>query len=239
MLLPTTLSDNAEEGIRMQISADHHAGQNAQLEAWLWATPNSRRISILFAELGLDYRVHPVNIRQREQFAPEILALNPYGKLPIVRWRDAGGTHVLAESGAIMLHFADSAPQLLPQAGPDRDLVLQWFFFAMTSLGPMTGQAHHWCFLTPEPAPAAAAHAVAQVRRAYAVLEAQLDQTGRGLCGDFSLADVAAYPWVAEHGWARIELADYPATARWLDRVARRDSVAQGMAVPAGARLEG
>ena len=208
------------------------------LEAWLWATPNSRRVSLLFAELGLEYRVHPVNIRQREQFAPEVLALNPYGKLPIVRWREAGEERVLTESGAILLHFGAAVPALFPGEGMARAEVLQWFMFAMTSLGPMTGQAHHWTELAPEKPPAARAHSVALARRAYDVLEARLEETGAFLAGAHSLADIAAYPWVAVHDWAAIELADFPATAAWLDRVAARPATAAGMAVPHGARLE-
>lgn len=210
----------------------------ADLEAWLWATPNSRRVSILFEELGLEYAVHPVNIRRKEQFAPEILALNPYGKLPIVRWREGGQTRVLTESGAILLHFGTAAPALLPQDGASRARVLQWLMFAMTSLGPMTGQAHHWTELAAEKSPVAEAHSLAAVNRAYRVLEQQLTDTGEGLAGGYSLADIAAYPWVAVHEWARIALADYPAISAWLDRMATHPAVLRGMAVPQGARLE-
>lgn len=209
-----------------------------RLEAWLWATPNSRRVSLLFAELGLDYVVHPVNIRQREQFAPEILALNPYGKLPIVRWRGTGEVRVLNESGAILLHFGEASGELFPASSALRAEVLQWLMFALTSLGPMTGQAHHWTQLAPEKPAVARDHSLALVRRAFGVLEARLAATGDCLAGTFSLADIAAYPWVAVHDWAAIDLAEYPATADWTARIAARPATARGMAVPEGARLE-
>lgn len=209
-----------------------------ELEAWLWATPNSRRVSLLLEELGLSYQVHPVNIRKQEQFAPDILALNPYGKLPILRWREGGRQQVMSESGAILLCFAEQSGQFLPPAGEARAQVLQWFMFAMTSLGPMTGQAHHWTALAPEKPQAAQQHSLALARRAYGVLHGHLAQGEGFLAGEFSLADIAAYPWVAVHDWAQIDLADYPAIAAWMARVEARRATARGMAVPHGARLE-
>jgi GST-like protein len=214
-----------------------------ELEAWLWATPNSRRVSLLLEELGLSYHVHPVNIRRQEQFAPDILALNPYGKLPILRWREGGEHRVMSESGAILLYFAEQSGRLLPSDGKARAQALQWFMFAMTSLGPMTGQAHHWTELASEKPLAAQQHSLALARRAYGVLEGHLAPNHRAqgegfLAGAFSLADIAAYPWVAVHDWAQIDLADYPAIAAWMARVEERPATARGMAVPHGARLE-
>jgi len=208
----------------------------SNLEAYLWATPNSRRVSILFETLGLEYRVHPVDIRAQEQFSPEILALNPFAKLPIVAWTEADAQHVMTESGAIMLHFCRHAPDLLPVDGPPREAVLVWFMTAMTSIGPMTGNAHHWTSLAPERPTAAANHHMALVRRAYSVLERQL-ATHDYLAGAYSLADIAAYPWVAVHDWAKIDLGDYPAIESWMIRVAERPAVIRGMQVPDGASL--
>lgn len=207
------------------------------LEAYVWATPNSRRVSILFEELGLKYKVHPVNIRAREQFAPEILALNPYGKLPIVTWSEQGEQHVLSESGAILLHFGQHDPGILPDGGAAREAVLMWMMMAMTSLGPMTGNAHHWTSLAPERSDIAIQHHLALVHRAYAVLEQQL--TGHEyLAGEhYTLADISAYPWVAVHDWAKIDLAEFPAMARWLAQVGQRPAVVRGMLVPALAIL--
>lgn len=207
------------------------------LEAYLWATPNSRRVAILFEELGLEYKVHPVNIRAREQFAPEILALNPYGKLPIVTWREQGKAHVMTESGAILLRFGEHDPAILPPSGVAREGVLMWLMMAMTSLGPMTGNAHHWTSLAPERSEIAREHHAALVRRAYAVLEQQLTDHEYLVEDHYTLADIAAYPWVAVHDWANIDLAEFPAIARWMEQVGQRPAVARGMLVPNGAVL--
>lgn len=207
------------------------------LEAYLWATPNSRRISILFEELGLAYKVHPINIRAREQFAPEILALNPYGKLPIVTWRERGEQHVMAESGAILLHFGEADPAILPASGASREAVLVWLMMAMTSIGPMTGSAHHWTSLAPERSDIAMQHHLALVGRAYAVLEQRLTQCDYLAGESYSLADIAAFPWVAVHDWAHIDLAEFPAVGRWLARVGERPAVSRAMTVPQGASL--
>lgn len=207
------------------------------LEAYLWATPNSRRVSILFEELGLKYKLHPVNIRAREQHAPHILALNPYGKLPIVTWREQGQQHIMTESGAILLHFGQFDAKLFPAGGTAREAVLVWLMMAMTSLGPMTGNAHHWTSLAPERSEIAREHHVALVSRAYAALEQQLTCQDYLAGDDYTLADIAAYPWVAVHEWAAIDLIEFPAIDRWLARVGQRRAVSRGMLVPHGAFL--
>jgi GST-like protein len=202
-----------------------------------WATPNSQRVSILLEELGLDYAVRGVNIRAGEQRAPEILALNPYGKVPIlVERRDGVAPLVLFESGAILLHLAETHGRLLP-AGEARAATLAWLMVALTSLGPMTGQAHHWTELAPDKPAAASAHHVGLVTRVYRLLEARLAAVPYLAGAEYTLADIAAYPWVARHGWAAQSLADYPAVAGWFARLGERPAVARGMAVPAGARL--
>lgn len=209
----------------------------SQLEAYLWATPNARRVSILFEELGLGYTVHGINIRARQQFSPEILALNPYGKIPVVTWVEDGERRTMFESGAILLAFGSHDSSLLPPCGSGRDLVLTWFMVAMTSIGPMTGNAHHWTALAPDRPAAATAHHVALVERAYALLEQRLADHDY-LAADYSIADIAAYPWIAVHDWANIELGEYPAIERWFGRVGARPAVARGMQVPRGAKLE-
>lgn len=208
------------------------------LIAWLWATPNSNRVSILFEELGLEYEVKGVNIRRREQFAPDLLAMNPYGKIPVVAWREAGAQRSLFESGAILIDFAEHAGRLLPETGAERASCLAWLMLALTGLGPMTGQAHHWTDLAPEKPEAAVQHSVNAVRRIYRVLDDRL-ATARFLADDYTIADIAAYPWIARHDWATLALADYPHLARWADEVSQRSAVQRGMAIPQGARLEG
>jgi GST-like protein len=208
-----------------------------ELTAYLFATPNSHRVSILLEELGLAYRVVPVNIRKREQFAPDLLALNPYGRVPIVTWHDGTGRRVLFESIAILECFADAAGRLLPRSGPARADTLAWSMVAATSLGPMIGQAHHWHDLASEPNPAAAAHTRSLVARACRVMDRRLAETEH-LAGDYSIADIAAFPFVARLAWARLDRADYPNLSRWHDLLAARPAVRRGVAVPDGVRLD-
>jgi GST-like protein len=207
------------------------------LTAWLWATPNSNRISVLFEELGLAYRVVGVNIRKKEQFAPEIVALNPYGKVPIVRWQDQQGEHVLFESGAILLDFADRHGRFLPSDRTLRQVTLSWLMVALTGLAPTMGQAHHWTDLAPEKSDAAVAHSVAAVKRVYRLLDQRLEQSAF-LADAYSIADIAALPWIARSHWATLDLADYPHLRRWHDELMARPAVQRGMAIPVGARLE-
>lgn len=202
----------------------------AMLHFYGWATPNSQRVSIMLEECGLQYVVTGVNIRAREQFAPEILALNPYGKIPIL----VEDGKALFESGAILLHLAERHGVLL---GKDRASMLSWLMVALTSLGPFTGQAHHWTELAPERPEAARAHSTALVERVYRLLDGRLAAVPH-LAGEAcSIADIAAYPWVAKHGWAERDLAATPHLAAWFARVGARPAVRRGMAVPAGARL--
>ena len=200
-----------------------------------WATPNSHRVAIMLEELGLAYEVRPVNIRAREQFAPEVLALNPYGKVPILVEE---GAPPLFESGAILLHLAETHRRFLPEAGPARAETLAWLMVALTSLGPFTGQAHHWTELAPEKPEAARRHTVALVGRVYRLLDARLEGRAFLAAESYSIADIAAFPWVAKHGWAEMRLEEFPNLARWFAAIGARPAVIRGMAVPAGAKLE-
>jgi GST-like protein len=203
-----------------------------------WATPNTHRVSILLEELGLDYGVTGVNIRAREQFAPEILALNPFGKVPIlVETQPGEAPLVLFESGAILIHLAETHGRFLPAAGPARAATLAWLMVALTGLGPAMGQAHHWTGLAPEKPPAARDHALGLVERAWRLLDDRLAEVPY-LAGEaYGIADIAAFPWIARPGWAERRLEDTPNIARWHERIAARPAVRRGVAVPHGAVL--
>jgi GST-like protein len=192
----------------------------------------------MFEELGVDYVVHEVNIRRGEQKAPEVLSRNPYGKVPIVAWTEADGQRTLFESGAILLDFARRHRRLLPGCGRARDEVMSWLMVALTGLGPMMGQAHHWTALAPERPEAARAHSVALVRRVYAVMDKRLSAVPY-LGDEYSIADIAAFPWVTRSEWVTVDIREYPNLSRWHDLVANRPGVAAGMAKPEGAVLEG
>ena len=203
---------------------------------YAWATPNSQRVSIMLEELGLPYEVRPVNIRAREQFAPDVVALNPYGKIPILVEE---GRPPLFESGAILLHLAETHGRFLPPAGdPARAETIAWLMVALTSVGPFTGQAHHWTGLAPEKPEAARRHTVGLVERAYRLLDSRLGAT-RFLAGDeYTIADIAAFPWVAKKHWAEMTLDDRPHLSRWFADIAVRPAVMRGMNVPAGVTLD-
>jgi GST-like protein len=212
--------------------------QEKVLEAWLWATPNSNRVSILFEELGLHYTVHGVNIRAGAQKTPDILARNPLGRVPVVSWQDGAGPHVLFESGAILMDFANRHGALMPVTGRAREETLTWLMVVLTGLGSAMGHAHYWTALAPERSALAQDHAIGMARRAWTALEDRLD--GREhLAGVYSIADIAAFPWIARATWAGLNLDDFPNLRRWYDRIAKRPAVITGMAKPEGAVLQG
>ena len=203
-----------------------------------WATPNTHRVTILLEELGLHYSVTGVNIRAREQFAPHILALNPFGKVPILIERRAGTDPlVLFESGAILLHLAETHGRFLPAEFSKRAATLTWLMVALTGLGPAMGQAHHWTDLAPEKPKAARDYALAQVARVWSLLEDHLAEAPYLAGAEYSIADMAAFPWITRPGWAARRLEDTPNIARWHDRIAARPAVQRGIAIPRGAVL--
>ena len=203
-----------------------------------WATPNTHRVSILLEELGLHYSVTGVNIRAREQFSPHILALNPFGKVPILIERRTGTDPlVLFESGAILLHLAEAHGRFLPAGVSERAATLTWLMVALTGLGPAMGQAHHWTDLAPEKPEAAKDYALASVARVWSLLDLRLAELPYLAGADYSIADMAAFPWITRPGWAARKLEDTPNIARWHDRIAARPAVQRGIAMPRGAIL--
>ncbi|MDT8438714.1 MAG: glutathione S-transferase family protein [Wenzhouxiangellaceae bacterium] len=208
------------------------------LTAWLWATPNSRRVSILFEELGLDYRVIPVDIRAGEQFAPEILAMNPFGKIPIVTWTPEAHRRVLFETAAILVHFGGQDARLLPADGPQRDATLSWLMLATSGLAPASGQAHHWLKRSPEKSQIALEHAQQQVSRVWSALDARLRAHPYLAGDDYSIADIAAWPWIERHTWTGLALDELPNLTAWFMRVSQRPAVQRGMEVPSGVQMD-
>ncbi len=200
---------------------------------YTWGTPNGYKVSILLEELGLPYRVVPVHIGQGQQHAPDYLAISPNGKIPaIVDEEGPGGQPFsLAESGAILWYLAEKTGRFLAKDPATRYQTLQWLMFQMASVGPMFGQAHHFRRFAPEQVPYGIERYSAETARLYGVLEARL--TGRDyLVDDYSIADMAVWPWVARHEWQGIDLAAYPAVQRWFQTIAARPAVQQGVKVP-------
>ena len=204
------------------------------IELHTWSTPNGRKVSIMLEELGLPYSVHPVNIGKDEQFRPEFLAISPNNKIPAIVDPDGPGgkRFALFESGAILIYLGEKTQKLIPKDPPTRYVALQWLMFQMGGLGPMLGQTHHFLRAAPEPVPYAIKRYKDETRRLYGVLDKRLAEAEH-LAGEYSIADIASYPWVARHEWHQIELGDFPNVKRWYDAIGARPAVQRGMKVPA------
>jgi GSH-dependent disulfide-bond oxidoreductase len=203
------------------------------IELYTWTTPNGRKVSILLEETGLPYNVHAVDISKGEQFRPDYVAINPNSKIPAIIDRDGPGGAPLAvfESGAILIYLAEKTGKLLPRDAVARMAALQWLMFQMGGVGPMFGQAHHFLRAAPEPVPYGIERYTKETRRLYGVLDRRLGEAAY-LAGDYSIADIATFPWVARHEWHKVELAEFPHVARWYAAIAARPAVARGMRVP-------
>ena len=201
---------------------------------YTWGTPNGRKISILLEELALPYAVHTIDITKDEQFDPDFLKISPNNKIPAVVDPEGpdGQPISLFESGAILIYFAEKTGKLLSTDPRVRLETLQWLMWQMGGWGPMLGQAHHFRRFAPEKIPYAIDRYTDETRRLYGVLDKRLAE-GAYMAGDYSIADIATFPWAARHEWQGIELADFPHLKRWYDAVAARPAVARGMAVPA------
>jgi GST-like protein len=201
------------------------------IDLYTWSTPNGRKVSIMLEECGLPYRVHPVNIGMGEQFKPEFLAISPNNRIPaIVDSEGSDGRPLpLFESGAILIYLADKTGKFFPQQ--NKYQVLQWLMFQMGGVGPMFGQAHHFMRAKKDEIPYGTERYGAETRRLYGVLNRRLSQAAY-LADEYSIADIATYPWVARHEWHRVELAGFPAVKRWYDLIGARPAVVRGMAVP-------
>ena len=201
------------------------------IDLYTWSTPNGRKVSVMLEECGLPYRVHTVNIGKDEQFKPEFLAINPNNRIPaIVDPQGPDGKPLpLFESGAILIYLAEKTGRFYPQK--NKYIVLQWLMFQMGGVGPMFGQAHHFMRAKKDEIPYGTERYGNEAKRLYGVLEKRLSQAAY-LAEEYSIADIATYPWVARHEWHRVDLAAYPAVKRWYDSIGMRPAVVRGMAVP-------
>ena len=204
------------------------------IDFYTWTTPNGRKVSIMLEECGLPYRVHKVDIGKGEQFRPEFLAINPNNRIPAIV--DAEGPEgkplPLFESGAILVYLAGKTGRFLPESTTGKYIALQWLMFQMGGVGPMFGQAHHFLRAAPEQVPYGIKRYTDEARRLYGVLDKRLGEAPF-LAGEYSIADMATFPWVARHEWHKVALADFPNVKRWYDTIALRPAVVRGMAVPA------
>lgn len=200
------------------------------IELYSARTPNGFKASIALEELGLDYEVHPIDLRSREQKSDWFLGINPNGRIPAIVDRDAGDFPVF-ESGAILVYLAEKTGQLLPTEPFGRSRVLQWLFFQMGGVGPMLGQANVFYRYAEEKIPYAIARYQRESRRLLEVLDGRL-AVSEYLADGYSIADIATYPWVRTAGWAGVDVDDLEHLVRWSAAIAARPAVQRGLNVP-------
>lgn len=199
------------------------------IDLYSWTTPNGRKVSILLEELGVEYNVHPINIGQGDQKTPEFLKIGPNNKIPAIVDQDNG--LALMESGAIMIYLAEKYGKFIPSDPEKKIRVIEWLMWQMGGLGPMAGQAHHYLHFNPGKAEYAEERFSAEVQRLYGVLNARLE--GRDyVCDEYSITDMAIWPWVSRYEWQQIDLANYPNVRAWYQRLLARDAVKKGYHVP-------
>jgi len=190
-----------------------------------WTTPNGHKITMYLEEVGLAYNIKPINISKGEQFDAGFLKIAPNNRIPaIVDHAPQGGGESLAvfESGAILLYLADKTRQFIPQDLRGRNECLQWLFWQMGGLGPMAGQNHHFVQYAPEKLPYAMDRYVNETARLYGVPNKHLSDGRAYICGDYSIADMAAYPWVVPHERQKQDMSQFPALNQWFERIRGR-----------------
>lgn len=209
------------------------------IDLYFWPTPNGWKITILLEELGLPYKVLPVDIGKGDQFAPEFLAISPNNKMPAIVDPDGPGGEPVSvfESGAIMIYLAEKAGRLIPADPRGRLRVLEWLMLQMGTVGPMLGQAHHFRQYAPERIPYAVDRYTREAGRIYGVIDRRLADE-EYLAGDYSIADIAVWPWLLGERQGQ-DFADYPNLKRWRDAVKARPAVIRGRGVMKAARAVG
>jgi GST-like protein len=203
------------------------------IDLYYWTTPNGHKVTMFLEETGLPYRLIPVHIGRGEQFKPEFLAIAPNNRIPaIVDHEPAKGGEPISlfESGAILLYLAEKTRRLIPADIRGRAEVLQWLFWQMAGLGPMAGQNHHFVQYAPEKIPYAIDRYVNETSRLYGVLNKRLADRPYVAGADYSIADIAAYPWIVAHERQRQTLEDFPHLKRWFTDIRARPATVRAYA---------
>ena len=205
------------------------------IDLYYWPTPNGWKISIALEELGLPYAIKPVNIGRGEQFEPAFLAISPNNRIPALVDHDppgSGAPFSSFETGAMLVYLAEKSGRLMPPDFKGRHRVLPWLMWQMGGLGPMLGQHGHFKLYATEKIPYAIARYEQETRRLYGVLDTQLGKTGACVAGDdYSIADIAIFPWIMTHKAQGLTLDDWPHVKRWFASVRAREAVQRGLAV--------
>ena len=205
------------------------------IDLYTWGTPNGRKVSIMLEECGLKYNAHAINIGKNvDQFTPEFVAINPNSKIPaIVDSEGPDGKPInLFESGAILIYLAGKTGKFLPQSVRGKYEALQWLMFQMGGVGPMIGQTHHFMRAAPEQIEYGIKRYHNETKRLYGVLDKRLSTEQFLAAGEYGIADMATYPWIARFEWHQVDLNEFPNVKRWFDAIGARPAVQRGMAVP-------
>lgn len=203
------------------------------IDLYYWTTPNAHKITLFLEETGLAYSVHPINIGKGDQFHPDFLKIAPNNRIPAIVDQspaDNGEPIAIFESGAILLYLADKTGRFIPETLRERNTVLQWLFWQMGGLGPMAGQNHHFNVYAPEKIPYAVDRYVRETARLYGVLNKHLANRDF-IADDYSIADMACYPWIVSHERQGQDLATFPALKRWYDAIAQRPATQRAYAL--------
>ena len=199
------------------------------IDLYTWTTPNGRKASIALEEMGLPYKAHAIDISKDEQFAPAFLKISPNNRIPAIVDSDNGMS--LFESGAILIYLADKTGKLLPKQGEDRYRVIEWLMWQMGGPGPMLGQVHHFVKYNKGKSAYAEERYAKEAQRLYGVLDRRLE--GRDfVAGDYSIADIAIWPWISRFEWQEVDLAKFPNVKRWYTTIAARPAVQRGYKQP-------
>ncbi len=199
------------------------------IDLYTWNTPNGRKVSIMLEEVGLPYRVFPIDITKGDQLQPDFLFLSPNNKIPAIVDHDAG-IHLM-ESGAILMYLANKTGKLLSPIGEKYWEQMEWLMFQMGSVGPMLGQTHHFVKFNPGKSPYAEERYSKENARLYQVLENRL-QDREFICNEYSIVDIATWPWISRFDFQQMKLSDYPNLKRWYLNIASRPAVRRGYGVP-------
>ena len=211
------------------------------IDLYTWATPNGHKVHIMLEELGLDYKVHSIDIGAGDQFKPEFLKISPNNKMPAIIDPDGpdGEPISLFESGAILIYLAEKTGKFMPSDPRGRYEVMQWLMFQMGGVGPMLGQAHHFRIYAPEKIEYGIERYSNEAKRLYGVIDRRLSESNYLAGNDYSIADMATFPWLRSYEKQGVDLADFPNVARWFEEIANRPAVKRGVQVLAAERAEG
>lgn len=203
------------------------------IDLYTWSTPNGHKVHIMLEEIGAEYAVHPINIGQGDQFGEDFLKISPNNKIPAIvdQAGPNGAPYALFESGAILLYLADKSDRLLPQDPVQRYDAIQWLMFQMGSIGPMLGQAHHFNKYAPEAIEYAKKRYENEANRLYGVMDRRLGQTEFLAGNDYTIADIATWPWLRSATTQGVNIDDYPNVRRWFEQIGERDNVQAGLQV--------